>query len=171
MPTRFRVTPDRKIIGQGLTFQCAIGKGGMVDAAKKTEGDGASPIGLWKIKRVFWRADKFDRPKTVLPATPLHPDDGWCDEPGDPLYNCAVKRPYPASHEVMWREDDLYDIVVQLDHNTDPVVSGKGSAIFMHVAKPDYSPTEGCIALAFDDLQLLLAHCDKDTGIEILRAS
>ncbi|WP_026180742.1 L,D-transpeptidase family protein [Henriciella marina] len=171
MPTRFRVTPDRKITGQGLTFPCAIGRGGMVEASKKNEGDGASPIGLWKIKRVFWRADKLDRPKTALPATPLHPDDGWCDAPDDPLYNCAVKRPYPASNEEMWREDDVYDVVVQLDHNTDPVVPGKGSAIFMHVAKPDYAPTEGCIALSLDDLKQLLQLCEKDSAIEILRAS
>jgi L,D-peptidoglycan transpeptidase YkuD (ErfK/YbiS/YcfS/YnhG family) len=167
MATRFRVTPDRKISGEGLSFPCAIGRGGMMDATGKVEGDGATPVGVWTIKRVFWRADKFDRPRTALPATPLHPDDGWCDEPGDPLYNCAVKRPYPASHEVMWRDDDVYDIVIQLNHNTDPVVSGKGSAIFMHIAKPDFADTEGCIALRLDDLKQLLTKCSADTEIEI----
>lgn len=167
MATRFRVTPDRKIAGEGLSFPCAIGRGGMVAAEDKVEGDGASPVGTWKMLRVFWRADKFDRPRTALPATPLHPDDGWCDEPGDPLYNCAVKRPYPASHEVMWRDDHLYDVVVQLDHNTDPVIDGKGSAIFLHVAAADFSDTEGCIALKLDDLKQVLAKCGPGSQIEI----
>lgn len=167
MTTRFRVTPDRKISGEGLSFPCAVGRGGFIAASDKVESDGASPVGVWKVKRVFWRADKFDRPKTALPATPLHPDDGWCDDPDDPLYNCAVKRPYPASHEVMWRDDHVYDIVVQLDHNTDPVVPGKGSAIFIHVARTDFADTEGCIALTLDDLKQVLAKTDLDTEFEI----
>lgn len=109
----------------------------------------------------------MDRPHTVLPTTPLHPDDGWCDESGDPLYNMPVKRPYPVSHEVMWRDDDVYDVVLQLDYNTKPVVPGAGSAIFVHVAKPGLSDTEGCIALKLEDLLQLLTKCEKKTEIEV----
>ena len=166
MATRFRVTKDGTISGQGMSFRCAIGRGGMRDAARKTERDGTTPVGTWTLKTVFWRADRIDRPVTPLKTVPLHPDDGWCDEPGDVLYNCPVKRPYPASNEQMWREDDAYNVVVELDHNSDPVKPNAGSAIFIHIAKPDYSATEGCVALKLEDLLQVLEKCGKDTQIE-----
>jgi L,D-peptidoglycan transpeptidase YkuD (ErfK/YbiS/YcfS/YnhG family) len=137
-----------------LNLPCALGRSGR--RARKREGDGATPVGCWKLLRVFYRADRIGHPFTALPVQAIARDDGWCDAPGDRNYNRAVKRPYAASSETLWRADELYDVVVVLDHNTVPRIRGGGSAIFMHVAKPGYAPTEGCIALRRDHLLLLL---------------
>ncbi|MDP2215493.1 L,D-transpeptidase [Phenylobacterium sp.] len=136
---------------------CAIGRGGMAPAPDKREGDGVSPIGVWPLRYVLYRPDRGLVPTTALPVRPIVPDDGWCDDPAHPDYNRLVKRPFPASHEALWREDGLYDLVVVLGHNDDPPVAPLGSAIFLHLAKPDYAPTEGCIALSRPDLESVLA--------------
>ncbi|MEM5515670.1 L,D-transpeptidase family protein [Henriciella sp. AS95] len=167
MKALFVATPDRKLTGQGFQFDCAIGKGGMVPEADKAEGDGGSPIGSWTMKRVFWRPDRVKRPWTQLPAVPLRPNDGWCDAAGDPMYNRPVTRDYPASHETLWRDDHVYDLIVELSYNQNPAIPGKGSAIFMHVAKPDYTDTEGCIALAIEDLKAVLEVSGPGSVLEI----
>lgn len=136
-------------------FRCALGRGGI--SRNKREGDGATPAGAWPMRRLLYRADRVACPKTRLPAMPINPTDGWCDEPGDPAYNQPVALPYPGRHERLWREDGLYDLLVVLGHNDDPVVPGLGSAIFLHVAGADYGPTEGCVALARPDLERVLA--------------
>jgi len=153
--------------GPARVYTCAIGRGGMINAALKREGDGASPIGQWPLRRVFYRADRLAEPETGLVCTPIHADMGWCDAPEDPAYNQLVTLPFAASHEIMWREDNVYDVVVELGHNDDPPIPGLGSAIFLHVAKPDYSPTQGCIALALEDLLSVLRACDANTVLEI----
>ena len=130
--------------------RCAVGRGGI--AMKTAEGDGITPIGTWPIRRVLYRADRLERPQTELPLTEIARDDGWCDAPKDPRYNTQVKLPYAANHEALWRKDRLYDVVAVLGFNDDPVVSGKGSAIFLHISREGYAPTEGCIALALPDL-------------------
>ena len=104
---------------------------------------------------------------TGLALLPLAPSDGWCDEPGDPLYNRPVTLPYKARHEVLWRRDDIYDLIVVLGHNDDPVRPGAGSAVFLHVARPDFSPTAGCIVLAKHDLLALLAEASPGDGIDV----
>jgi len=146
-----------EVVWQGHGVRCALGKGGLKPAAEKREGDGASPIGAWPFRRVLYRPDKGPPPKTALPVEAIQPDDGWCDAPADPAYNRPVALPYPASAERLWRDDGLYDLVVVLGHNDDPVIPGLGSAIFLHLARPDYGPTEGCVALARKDLEALLA--------------
>lgn len=138
----------------GRAVPCAVGRSGR--RALKREGDGATPRGNLVLERLFYRPDRGPRPRTGLPVTPLRPSDGWCDAPCDRNYNRAVRHPYPASAEVMWRDDGLYDIVVVLSHNRLPRVRGRGSAIFMHVARPGFQPTEGCIALRPADLRRLL---------------
>lgn len=153
-------------IGKNLKFRCAIGRSGLVDAAEKREGDGASPIGAWRFKHVYYRPDRVSKPDTSLPVSVLSEDMGWCDAPEDPNYNRLIRRPYPTSHEALWREDHVYDIIVELAHNDDPPVPHLGSAIFMHVAKPDYSPTQGCAALAIDDLLGVLTHATMDSFLE-----
>lgn len=130
--------------------RAAIGPAGI--ALKGGEGDNITPRGRFPVREVFYRADRIAAPRTVLPSRAIAPDDGWCDAPDDPNYNRLVKRPYPASAEPMWREDHLYDLVAVLGYNDAPVVPGKGSAIFLHLAKPGYLPTQGCVALAYDDL-------------------
>lgn len=134
--------------------RAACGSGGV--RADKREGDGASPAGTFALVRVLYRPDREAIPKSGLPVAALRPEDGWVDEPGDPQYNRLVSLPYPASHEEMWRADGLYDLVVVIGYNTDPPVSGRGSAIFLHVATPTFSPTAGCIAVARDVLAGLL---------------
>ena len=111
------------------------------------------------MKRILYRADKLSKPESLLPTDAIHHNDGWCDAPEDINYNHPVKLPYNASHEKMWRDDDLYDVVVILGHNDNPPISGAGSAIFFHVAKADYSPTEGCVALPLPTLLSVLKEC------------
>jgi len=130
--------------------RAAIGPGGI--AIKTGEGDGITPRGTFPIREVFYRADRVKNLQIALPLRKIARDDGWCDAPDDQLYNRLVKLPYPASAENMWREDHLYDLVAVLGYNDNPVVRGKGSAIFLHLAKPDYSVTQGCVAMAMDDL-------------------
>jgi L,D-peptidoglycan transpeptidase YkuD (ErfK/YbiS/YcfS/YnhG family) len=137
-------------------FPCALGRSGIVPAAAKREGDGATPEGLLPLRRLLFRADRLARPACAVPAEPIAPDDGWSDAPDDPAYNRMVRLPYPASHERLWREDALYDLVGVLGWNDDPPVPGSGSAIFLHLARPGLAPTEGCIALALPDLLALL---------------
>jgi L,D-peptidoglycan transpeptidase YkuD (ErfK/YbiS/YcfS/YnhG family) len=151
----------------GHRAKASFGKGGVKPAAAKREGDGASPLGVWPIRRLLYRPDKGSAPQTALPVESIRREDGWCDASGDPAYNRPVPLPYPASAEHLWREDDVYDLVVILGHNDDPVVSGMGSAIFLHLARPDYSPTEGCVALARPDLEALLAVAKPGDFLEI----
>ena len=167
MPAHFKANSGRMFRGDGLEFPCAIGKGGMISQAKKSEGDGGSPVGVWEIVRVYWRPDRLERPETGLPATPLSPEDGWCDDVADPLYNRPVLLPYPASHERMWREDHVYDIVIELSHNQNPIVPGKGSAIFLHLARENYEDTEGCIALKLDHMREVLKRGGPGSTLEI----
>ncbi len=150
------VHPDGRLEFQGRTFRCALGRAGVVAAARKREGDGATPDGLLALRRVFYRADRGRIPATALARIPIAPDDGWCDAPADHHYNRLIRRPFAASHEAMWRDDALYDIVAELGWNDTPIVPGRGSAIFLHIARPDYSPTAGCVALARADLLAVL---------------
>ena len=150
------------------SYPCALGKGGM--SARKREGDGATPTGVFALRRVFYRADKIERPKTALPVAAIESDDGWCDDPEDPLYNRQVKLPYKARAERLWRGDDLYDVVVVLGYNDEPVVTGKGSAIFLHVANTDMAATEGCVALKLPDLVEILRQVQGGDSLRVTAA-
>ena len=138
-----------------LQCRAAIGAGDR--APHKQEGDGATPIGTLPLRRVLYRADRVARPRCAVPVMPLAPHDGWCDDPADRAYNTLVRLPFPARHETLWRPDPLYDVIGVLGWNDAPVRRNEGSAIFLHVARPDWAPTEGCIALALPDLLALLA--------------
>jgi L,D-peptidoglycan transpeptidase YkuD (ErfK/YbiS/YcfS/YnhG family) len=163
----FTASPEGVMRWEGFRVRCALGRSGVIGADLKREGDGASPAGQWPIRRTLYRADRGPAPVTALPVAAIEPDDGWCDAPDDPNYNRPVRHPYPASAERMWREDDVYDIVVVLGHNDDPVRQGLGSAIFLHLARADYAPTEGCVALARHDLELLLALARPGDAVRI----
>ncbi len=145
----------------GRTYACAIGKGGIT--TDKHEGDGCTPVGSFALRECWYRMDRQEEPKTRLSINIIRPEDGWCDAPTHPSYNRHVRLPFDASHELMFRDDAIYDIVVPLGYNDDPVIPGKGSAIFLHVAHDDYRDTEGCIALARDDLLEVLAKCGTGT--------
>lgn len=159
------VFPDSRMILGTLRLRCALGAAGVTGV--KREGDKATPAGRFPLRRVLYRPDRLAAPQTALPVAPIRPQDGWCDAPGDPRYNEPVTLPYAASHERLWRDDRLYDIVVILGYNDAPPIAGKGSAIFLHVARPDYAPTEGCVALALADLEAVLARCGPGDSIHI----
>jgi L,D-peptidoglycan transpeptidase YkuD (ErfK/YbiS/YcfS/YnhG family) len=149
------------------TVPCSIGKGGLVAAADKQEGDGASPIGTWPIRGVLLRPDRVMLPRTLqLPWRWLRPDDGWSDGVDDPAYNRPVRHPHPFSAERLWRDDGLYDVVVVLGHNDAPVAPGAGSAVFFHCWR-DGAATEGCVAIAKDELLALLPSLTPGDAIEI----
>lgn len=151
------VHADGRLVFQGRVLRCALGRGGVIAAARKHEGDGGTPTGLLELRRLFYRADRGPIPRTSVARVPIAPDDGWCDAPAHAEYNRLVRLPFEASHERMWRDDALYDIVAELGWNGAPVVPGRGSAIFLHLASPDYGPTEGCVALSRPDLRAVLA--------------
>jgi len=163
----FKVEADGKLTLGRRRVRCALGPSGVVPASDKREGDGASPAGIWPLREVLYRPDRGPLPVTALPVRALSPDDGWCDAPNDPAYNRAVRRPYSASTERLWREDHIYDIIVIIGHNDDPVAPGMGSAIFLHISRPDYSPTQGCIAIARAELEALLAMAKPGDAVEI----
>jgi L,D-peptidoglycan transpeptidase YkuD (ErfK/YbiS/YcfS/YnhG family) len=143
------------ISGGGLRFRAVTGKAGVT--AEKREGDGATPVGVHRLLRVLYRADRVRAPACGVPVEPIGLQDGWCDDPGDAAYNRRVTLPYAGRHERLWRADGLYNLIGVLDWNTDPVVKYRGSAIFLHVAAADYAPTEGCVGLAAADLRACLA--------------
>ena len=161
----FRCTRGTLRVGD-LRFPCALGRSGCT--ARKREGDGATPIGQWRLRAVLYRPDRLRRPRTALPVRAIRRRDGWCDAPADRNYNRPVRLPYPASAERLWREDALYDLLVVLDYNERPRARGRGSAIFMHVAKSGYAPTEGCIALARPHLARLLERLDLRATVRVL---
>jgi len=156
--------------GAPRRVRCALGPAGVIPAQDKREGDGATPLGILPLRRVLFRQDRGPPPRTALTMAPIAPDDGWCDAPDNPAYNRPVKLPYPASAESMWREDGLYDLVVVLGYNDDPPAPGLGSAIFLHLAKPDYAPTQGCVALSRPDMEEVLALAAPGDALEIRRA-
>ena len=156
---------DGMLSWPGGTTRASCGKTGV--RADKREGDHASPAGTFPLLSVFYRPDRLAPPRTALAIAALSPRDGWCDAPADPHYNQHVTLPYPASHEELWRADGLYDLIVVIGYNTDPVVPGKGSAIFLHCAHPDFSGTEGCIAIARDTLISLLSLLGPGSTITI----
>jgi L,D-peptidoglycan transpeptidase YkuD (ErfK/YbiS/YcfS/YnhG family) len=148
-----------------LSAPCALGPAGIVE--DKREGDGGTPKGEFPLRSVFYRPDRLPPPETLLPVSPIDPTDGWCDDPASPDYNRPVRLPFPASHELMWREDHLYDLVLVPGHNDDPPVPGMGSAIFVHLARPGFPPTHGCVALEPEAMRELLRRIGPGTRLVI----
>jgi L,D-peptidoglycan transpeptidase YkuD (ErfK/YbiS/YcfS/YnhG family) len=144
------------IIAEGRPpMPCALGAAGIT--RRKREGDHATPAGLLPLREIRWRADRLEPPRSLLPLSPIAETDGWCDDPASPDYNRPVALPHPAGAERLWRVDRLYDILVVLGYNDSPPRPGLGSAIFLHLERPDHGPTEGCIAVSLADMRRLLA--------------
>ncbi len=171
--TVWTVTADQsdsrrgRLTGAGVDIPCALGRSGTIAAKDKAEGDGCTPIGTYPFRQIFYRADKVAKPQSVLPCRAITKTDGWCDAADHAAYNQLVNLPFDASHEVLWREDDIYDIILVIGHNDDPVEVGKGSAIFIHVAREGCTPTEGCVAFEQNDLLRLLATIRSDDLLEL----
>ena len=166
----FTATSDGWLDLGARKARCALGKAGVKPAAEKREGDLASPLGVWPMRRVLYRPDRGGPPATAIAVQPIMAEDGWCDAPDDGAYNRPVRLPHGASAERLWRDDSLYDLVVVLGHNDDPPVAGMGSCIFLHIARPGYAPTEGCVAVTRKDLEALLASARPGDAIEIREA-
>lgn len=158
-----------RLAGPDFAAPCVFGKAGLVDAKDKREGDKASPIGVWPARRALFRADRIAAPASRLRIDPISPDDGWCDDRDDIGYNRQIRRPYAGRHEILSREDGLYDLLVVLGHNDDPPVAGLGSAIFLHCQTPDGAPTLGCLAIPRADLIALVSRLNPGDEIEIAR--
>lgn len=149
-----------------LTLPCALGRSGTSRA--KREGDGASPVGRFRLLQAFYRPDHGPRPRTGLGLRPIRPGDGWSDDVRDRRYNRLVPLPCPTGHEKMWRDDHLYDVVIDIAWNRGPVKRGRGSAIFLHLARPGFLPTEGCVAVEPRMIRRLMERIGPRTRIEIL---
>ena len=166
------VCPDTVSATQGTLrwsggeARCALGWSGITD--NKQEGDGATPLGTFPLRRVFYRPDRLSMPHTALQVIPLTETSGWCDDPASPAYNTLVDLPFSGSHEVMWRNDEAYDVVVELGYNDAPAVPGRGSAIFLHVQKDNFSPTEGCVAIDLDVLVQILSAVSAGESLSVI---
>ncbi|MBI1215034.1 MAG: L,D-transpeptidase family protein [Alphaproteobacteria bacterium] len=147
-------------------YDCTLGRGGVT--IDKVEGDGKTPVGTYPFRQVLYRADRLEKPRTGLPVEELTPETGWCEDPSHADYNKKITLPHPAQNDHMTREDHLYDVTAVIGYNDDPPQPGRGSAIFMHLARPDFTPTAGCVGLKLEDLLAVLAQLDADSQITIL---
>jgi L,D-peptidoglycan transpeptidase YkuD (ErfK/YbiS/YcfS/YnhG family) len=158
--------PSRGILrGYSTILPVALGRAGI--AANKREGDGGTPRGRFRLLRLWWRGDRLPRPRTALPVRRIERDDAWCEDPSDRRYNRPIRRETSAPGDRLWRDDHLYDLFIEIDHNTRPRIAGRGSAVFIHLAREGFLPTAGCVALRGSDLRRLLPRLHKDTVIEI----
>jgi L,D-peptidoglycan transpeptidase YkuD (ErfK/YbiS/YcfS/YnhG family) len=148
-----------------LTIPVALGRSGI--KANKREGDGATPRGRFRLVRLWWRADRGPPPRTLLPIRRIAANDAWCEDPSHRSYNRPVRRSANAPGDRLRRADHLYDLIIEIDHNTRPRVARFGSAVFIHLARPGFSPTAGCVALSLGRLKSLLARCSPRTRITI----
>lgn len=155
------------LVAGGRVLPCALGRGGI--SAFKREGDGATPLAAMRILGGLYRPDAGMPRRSALRLSAIGRDDGWCDAPGDANYNRPVRLPYGPSHERMWRADRLYDAVVILDWNVTCRARNRGSAIFLHVAKEGFAPTEGCVAIAPAAMRWLLPLLSRRSLLEVIR--
>jgi L,D-peptidoglycan transpeptidase YkuD (ErfK/YbiS/YcfS/YnhG family) len=153
------------LVAGRIAIPVALGRAGI--RANKHEGDGATPRGRFRLMRLWWRADRAPRPATYLPVRRIRTEDGWCEEPASRRYNRPIRLDRGASGDRLWRHDNLYDFVIEIDHNTRPRVAGRGSAVFVHVARPGLGPTAGCVALPAARLRRLLGRLSQHTRITI----
>jgi L,D-peptidoglycan transpeptidase YkuD (ErfK/YbiS/YcfS/YnhG family) len=150
---------------KNLKFRCALGKGGV---KKKTmEGDNITPKGIFKIIKIYYRPDKIKKIKTLIKKIKIKKNMGWCDDPNSRFYNKMINLPTKYSHEKLYRNDHLYDLIVVLSYNTNPIIKNRGSAIFMHIANNSYKKTKGCIALKKEHLIEIISKIKKNTKIKI----
>jgi L,D-peptidoglycan transpeptidase YkuD (ErfK/YbiS/YcfS/YnhG family) len=150
---------------KNFKYRCALGKAGINKKIK--EGDGITPKGVFKITKIYYRADKIKIIKTNIKKIKITKNMGWCDDPVSRFYNQQIKLPSKFSYEKLYRSDNLYDLIAVINYNTNPVIKNKGSAIFMHISKNSYKKTEGCIALKKKDLINILTKIKKNTKIKI----
>jgi L,D-peptidoglycan transpeptidase YkuD (ErfK/YbiS/YcfS/YnhG family) len=166
---RLRARPGSRsrglLLAGGLAIPVVLGRSGI--RANKREGDRATPRGRFRLRRLWYRADRRGRPLTLLPVRRIDRAIAWCEDPADRRYNRPFRRLPDEAGDRLWREDHLYDWLIEIDHNTRPRVAGRGSAVFLHLARPDRSPTAGCVAFESAALRRLLARLGPNSRIEI----
>jgi L,D-peptidoglycan transpeptidase YkuD (ErfK/YbiS/YcfS/YnhG family) len=150
---------------KNFKFRCALGKNGIKKKIK--EGDNITPKGIFRITKIYYRHDRIGNLKTLIKKTKIKKNIGWCDDSKSNFYNQQIKLPYKFNYEKLYRNDRIYDLLAVLNYNTNPVVKNKGSAIFIHIARNNYKPTAGCVALKKGDLIKLLQTIKKNTKIKI----
>jgi L,D-peptidoglycan transpeptidase YkuD (ErfK/YbiS/YcfS/YnhG family) len=143
----------------------ALGRGGI--RANKREGDGGTPKGTFRPRRLWWRADRQPRPRTFLPLRAIRSEDAWCEDPGSRHYNRPIRRDRDGGGDRLGRDDHLYDFIVEIDHNTLPRIAHRGSAVFLHLARENFAPTAGCVAMTKSAMLQLLQRLGPDTRIVI----
>jgi L,D-peptidoglycan transpeptidase YkuD (ErfK/YbiS/YcfS/YnhG family) len=153
------------LIAGRLAIPVVLGRAGI--RANKREGDGATPQGRFRLRRLWWRADRRTRPPTLLPTVRIDRRIAWCEDPSDRRYNRPFRRSANEPGDRLWRDDRLYDIIIEIDHNTRPRVARRGSTVFLHLARPERSPTAGCVAFSAPDLRRLLARLGPNTRLLI----
>ncbi len=160
--------PRQGWLSAGPRFiKVALGRAGI--KANKREGDGATPTGRYRLVRLWWRPDRLPQPRTLLPVRPITAQDGWCEDPSDRRYNRPIRISPGRPGDRLRRADALYDLIIEIDHNTRPRVAGRGSAVFVHVARADLAPTAGCVSLPINTLRQLVARLGPKTTITIHR--
>jgi L,D-peptidoglycan transpeptidase YkuD (ErfK/YbiS/YcfS/YnhG family) len=159
------VVSPTELVFLGKAYSCVVGRGGI--RIKSSEGDGVTPVGRYPLRSLLYRPDVLCKPQTHLPTRPITPQDGWCDDSNHVEYNRPVRLPFSASHEILWRSDALYNLIVDFGFNDNPPIPGQGSAIFIHVKSPDTSKTDGCLALSQPSLLDILQNCSTKTFIHI----
>lgn len=153
------------LIAEGRTIAVALGRGGI--RANKREGDGGTPKGIFRPIRLWWRPDRHPRPRTFLPVRAITPTDAWCEDPADRRYNRLIRLTQSATGDRLTREDHLYDFIIEIDHNTRPRIAGRGSAVFLHLARDNFGPTAGCVAMTQPAMLRLLRRIGPRTKIMI----
>jgi L,D-peptidoglycan transpeptidase YkuD (ErfK/YbiS/YcfS/YnhG family) len=158
-PCRGRMTAE------GLTVPVALGRGGI--RANKREGDGGTPKGTFRPRQLWWRADRHPRPQTFLPARAIRPEDAWCEDPGSRHYNQPIRPDRDSGGDRLKRDDHLYDFIIEIDHNSAPRIAGRGSAVFFHLARANFTPTAGCVSMTKSAMLRLLERLGPETKIVI----
>jgi len=153
------------LTGGGLTVPVALGRGGIL--ANKREGDGGTPRGSFRPRQLWWRADRHGRPRTFLAVRPIKPEDAWCEDPADRHYNRPLRLTADSGGDRLTRADHLYDFIVEIDHNTRPRIAGRGSAVFLHLARENFAPTAGCVSMTKPAMLHLLRRLSPKTRIVI----
>ncbi len=153
------------LTANGQTIPVALGRGGI--KANKREGDGGTPRGIFRPRQLWWRADRYPRPPTLLPVRAIRPEDAWCEDPSSRHYNQPLRLDRGREGDRLTRDDRLYDFIIEIDHNRSPRVAGRGSAVFLHLARQDFSPTAGCVSMTRSAMLRLLERIGPQTRIVI----
>ena len=165
IPSMELLVKNNHLFVKGEQLQCALGFNGLTE--NKREGDLSTPIGTFQFDNIYYRADRLGSMKFIIDSSIINKNDGWCDDQKSDLYNQHIQFPFQGSAEHLYRDDHIYDIICVLNYNTSPIIPGRGSAIFLHIAKPDFSGTEGCIAIERGALIEIAINLTKDSTIRI----